>query len=97
MQLKLNQPAIVFWIERPGEITRFERLRDAIRAVMRTQVTTNAPVAWISTMDRHLTIEEIRQLARGFSLSWRLSQVGMIERKKDKKEKRFWSSMEAQA
>jgi len=28
-ELDLNQPAIVFWMHHPGEITRFERLQDA--------------------------------------------------------------------
>lgn len=79
-QLDLAQPAIVFWERRPGgqpgEITRFDRLRDAIHSVMQTPSATTATVAWISTMDRHIAMDEIRIVARRFSLMWRLSQVG---------------------
>jgi hypothetical protein len=35
-ELDLNQPAIVFWMHHPGEITRFERLQDAVHSVMVT-------------------------------------------------------------
>jgi hypothetical protein len=78
-ELDLAQPAIVFWerhCECRGEITRFERLRDAIQCVMQTPSAGTVPVAWISTRDRHLAMDEIRAVARTFSLTWRLLQVG---------------------
>ena len=65
--LDLAQPAIVFW-ER-GEITRFHTLRDAIQSVMRTSSAETISVGWISTMDRHIAIDEIRAVARRFSLT----------------------------
>jgi hypothetical protein len=78
-ELDLAQPAIVFWERhcgQPGEITRFDRLRDAIHSVMQISSAETAPVAWISTIDRHIAMDEIRAVARSFSLTWRLSQVG---------------------
>jgi hypothetical protein len=72
----LAQPAIVFWVDRPGEMTRFEHLQEAIYAVMQMPLAPTANVAWISTTDRHLTMEEIRKLASRFSLSWRLTKIG---------------------
>ena len=50
-ELDLNQPAIVFWMHHPGEITRFERLQDAVHSVI--------SIAWITTRDRHIDMEEI--------------------------------------
>jgi hypothetical protein len=78
-ELDLAQPAIVFWERhggQPGEITRFDRLRDAIHSVMQTPSAETTPVAWISTTDRHIAMDEIRTVARSFSLNGRLSQVG---------------------
>jgi hypothetical protein len=84
-ELDLTQPAIVFWVGRPGELTRFEHLREAIYAVMQMPLAPTANVAWIRTTDRHITMEEIRKLASRFSLSWRLTRIGAA-----KKVKRFW-------
>ena len=70
--LDLAQPAIVFWEHhggQPGEITRFHTLRDAIQSVMRTPSAEAISVGWISTMDRHIAIDEIRAVARRFNLT----------------------------
>ena len=70
--LNLAQPAIVFWEHhggQPGEITRFHTLRDAIQSVMRTPSAETISVGWISTMDRHIAIDEIRAVARRFCLT----------------------------
>jgi hypothetical protein len=78
-ELDLAQPAIVFWErhgEQSGEITRFDRLRDAIHSIMQTPSAETAHVAWVSTSDRHIAMDEIRAVARSFNLAWRLSQVG---------------------
>jgi hypothetical protein len=96
--LDLAQPAIVFWMHHPGEITRFDRLEDAVQSVMQTRSAKTALVAWIKARDRHIEMDEIRQLARRFSLTWRLSQVAQAasdtaEATKSKvgsKKKRFW-------
>jgi hypothetical protein len=69
------QPAIVFWMDRPGEITRFHRLSEAIRSVMQTPSANTAPIAWIRTLHGHLEMDEIRHISNRFSLTWRLSQV----------------------
>lgn len=67
----LSQPAIVFWepsaAARPGDIARFERLDEAIHTVMQAPSATTASVAWISIKDRHLAMDEIRQLAGRFN------------------------------
>jgi hypothetical protein len=62
--LDLDQPAIVFWMHHPGEITRFDRLEDAVHSVMMTPSATFFSVAWITTRDRHIEMEEIRQIDR---------------------------------
>ena len=58
-ELDLNQPAIVFWMHCPGEITRFERLEDAVHSVMVTPSAKLFSIAWITTRDRHIDMEEI--------------------------------------
>jgi hypothetical protein len=98
MDLDLSKPAIVFWIHQPGEITSFDRLRDAVLSVMQIPTAKTAPVAWIRTTDRHIEMDEIRAIALRFSLTWRLSQIAhaatdaadatkTVERHKAK---RFW-------
>src|SRR5215210_6737610 len=69
------QAAIVFWMHRPSEITRFHRLGEAIRSVMQTPSANTAPIAWIRTLQRHFEMDEIRHISNRFSLTWRLSQV----------------------
>ena len=66
-ELDLTQPAIVFWMHHPGEITRFERLQDAVHSVMVTPSATFS-IAWIRS-DRHIDMEEIRQIERRSILS----------------------------
>ena len=68
-ELDLNQPAIVFWMHCPGEITRFERLEDAVHSVMVTPSAKMFSIAWITTRDRHIDMEEIRQIERRSILS----------------------------
>jgi len=68
-ELDLNQPAIVFWMHNPGEITRFERLEDAVHSVMVTPSAKLFSIAWITTRDRHIDMEEIRQIERRSILS----------------------------
>ena len=68
-ELDLNQPAIVFWMGHPGEITRFERLEDAVHSVMVTPSAKLFSIAWITTRDRHIDMEEIRQIERRSILS----------------------------
>jgi hypothetical protein len=75
-EIDLAQPAIVFWVRRPGEISRFEQLREAVHFVMQEPLAPTAPVAWIRTADRHLTMDEIRQIAGRFGLTWRIAPVG---------------------
>jgi hypothetical protein len=67
--LDLNQPAIVFWEHHPGEITRFDRLEDAVHSVMLTPSAKMFSIAWIKTKDREIEMEEIRQIARRSILS----------------------------
>jgi hypothetical protein len=71
----LAQPAIVFWMHHPGEITRFERLGDAIMSIMHAPLAKTTSIAWIRTKDCNIAMDEIRLIARRLSLSWRLSQV----------------------
>ena len=71
----LAQPAIVFWMKNPGAVTRFERLGDAIQAIMQVPSAKTASIAWIQTRDHHLSMDEIRSIAKRFSLTWRLSQI----------------------
>jgi hypothetical protein len=67
--LDLNQPAIVFWTYHPGEITRFDRLEDAVHSVMLTPSAKLSSIAWIKARDHHIEMEEIRQIARHSILS----------------------------
>ena len=67
--LDLNQPAIVFWTHHPGEITRFDRLEDAVHTVMLTPSAKMFSIAWIKARDRHIEMEEIRQIGRRSILS----------------------------
>jgi hypothetical protein len=67
--LDLNQSAIVFWMHHPGEITRFDWLEDAVRSVMMTPSAKLFSVAWITTRERHIEMEEIRQIERRSILS----------------------------
>jgi hypothetical protein len=99
-EIDLTQPAIVFWEERSGELTRLDRLGGAVRLVIRTPGAKTAPIAWIKTNDRHLEMDEIREIASRFSLTWRLSQgakaVGdaaeILELAEKPRKKRFsWS------
>jgi hypothetical protein len=73
--LDLAQPAFVFWMNDTGGVTRFERLDDAIQSIMQTGCAKTAPIAWIQTRDRHLSMDEIRSIAKRSSLTWRLSQI----------------------
>jgi hypothetical protein len=68
-ELDLNQPAIVFWTHHPGEITRFDRLEDAVHSVMLTPSAKLFSIAWIKARDRDFEMEEIRQIARRSILS----------------------------
>jgi hypothetical protein len=67
-ELDLAQPAIIFWERRAGmqwgEITRFDRLDDAIHSVMQEPSVPTACVAWIKTMDRHIGMAEIIAIGR---------------------------------
>jgi hypothetical protein len=60
----LAQPAIVFWIHHPGEITRFEQLGDAIQSIMHAPSAKTASIAWIRTKDCNIAMDEIRLIAR---------------------------------
>lgn len=71
----LAQPAFVFWMNDTGGITRYERLGDAIQSIMQADGAKTASIAWIQTKDRHLSMDEIRSLAKRSSLTWRLSQI----------------------
>jgi hypothetical protein len=72
------QPAIVFWLNHPGEITRFDRLDDAVRSVMEAPSAKTASVAWIKGRDRHIEMDEIRRIARRVSLGSRLARISQI-------------------
>lgn len=71
--LNLAQPSFVFWMNDTGEVTRFERLDEAIQAIMQTGSANS--IAWIQIKDRHLSMEEVRSIAKRSSLTWRLSQI----------------------
>ena len=94
----LSRPAIVFWMHQPGEITSFDRLRDAVLSVMQIPTAKTAPVAWIRTTDRNIEMDEIRAIALRFSLTWRLSQIAhaatdaadAIQSMERPRAKRFW-------
>lgn len=73
--VNLAQPAIVFWMQNPGAISRFERLDEAIQAIMQAPSAKTGSIAWIQARDRHLSMDEIRSIAKQFSLTWRLSQI----------------------
>ena len=73
MELDLDQPAIVFWMNHPGEITRFERLEDAVHSVMLEPSAKLFAVAWIKARDRHIEMEEIRKIERLSILARHLS------------------------
>jgi hypothetical protein len=64
-----TRPAFVFWLRgaragRPGGVTRFDRLEDAVNCVMQHAFARTEQVAWIKTMDRHLDMDQIRNVAR---------------------------------
>jgi len=91
--------AIVFWTYGPrgqrGEVTRFDCLKEAIRAVMDSPSSKSASIAWIRTADRHLTMNDIRQMAGRRTLTSRLAQVAVnaVEAAKcsrPTRAKRFW-------
>jgi hypothetical protein len=76
----LTLPAFVFWLRgsragRPGGITRFNRLEDAINCVMQHAFARSEQVAWIKTMDRHLDMDQIRSVARHSGLVSYLSKA----------------------
>ena len=76
----LTLPAFVFWLRgsragRPGGITRFNRLEDAVNCVMQHAFARTEQVAWIKTMDRHLDMDQIRNVARHSGLVSYLSKT----------------------
>jgi hypothetical protein len=72
-ELDLDQPAIVFWMNQPGELTRFERLEDAVHSVMREPSAKLFAVAWIKARDCDIQMEEIRRIERLSILARHLS------------------------
>ena len=72
-ELDLDQPAIVFWMNQPGELTRFERLEDAVHSVMREPSAKMFAVAWIKARDSDIQMEEIRRIERLCILARHLS------------------------
>ena len=76
----LTLPAFVFWLRgsragRPGGVTRFDRLEDAVNCVMQHAFARTEQVAWIKTMDRHLDMDQIRSVARHSGLVGYLSKT----------------------
>jgi hypothetical protein len=76
----LTLPAFVFWLRgsragRPGGVTRFDRLEDAVNCVMQHAFARTEQVAWIKTMDRHLDMDQIRNVARHSGLVSYLSKT----------------------
>jgi hypothetical protein len=76
----LTLPAFVFWLRgsragRPGGITRFDRLEDAVNCVMQHAFARTEQVAWIKTVDRHLNMDQIRNVARHSGLVGYLSKT----------------------
>jgi hypothetical protein len=76
----LTLPAFVFWLRgsragRPGGVTRFDRLEDAVNCVMQHAFARTEQVAWIKTMDRHLNMDQIRNVARHSGLVSYLSNT----------------------
>jgi hypothetical protein len=57
----------------PGEITRFDRLEDAVHSVMVKPSAKLFAIAWIKAGDRHLEMDEIRRIERRSILSRYLS------------------------
>jgi hypothetical protein len=77
--LEPTQPVYVFWMRssklRPGGVTRFDRLEDAVECVMQHAFARTASVAWIKTMNRHLDMDQIRSLSRHSGLVSYLSKT----------------------
>jgi hypothetical protein len=76
----LTLPAFVFWLRgsragRPGGVTRFDRLEDAVNCVMQHAFARTEQVAWIKTMDRHLDMDQIRKVAQHSGLVSFLSKT----------------------
>jgi hypothetical protein len=75
----LTQPAFVFWMRssrfQPGRVTRFDHLEKAIDCVMQHSLAQSAQVAWIKTRDRHLEMDQIRNIARHSDLVGFLSKT----------------------
>jgi hypothetical protein len=76
----LTLPAFVFWLRgsragRPGGVTRFDRLEDAVNCVMQHAFARTEQVAWIKAMDRHLDMDQIRNVARHSGLVSYLSKT----------------------
>ena len=63
-ELDLDQPAIVFWMHHPGELTRFDRLEDAVHSIMLIPSAKPVAIAWIQARDCHIEMEEIRKIER---------------------------------
>jgi hypothetical protein len=63
-EVDLSRPAIVFWLNTPGELTRFERLGDAVQTVMHTPSAKTASIAWIWTKENNIAMDEIRSIAK---------------------------------
>ena len=63
-ELDLDQPAIVFWMHQPGELTRFDRLEDAVHSIMLIPSAKSVAIAWIKARDCHIEMEEIRKIER---------------------------------
>ena len=72
-ELDLDQPAIVFWMNHPGEITRFDRLEDAVHSMMLVPSAKLFAVAWIKAGCRQIEMEEIRKIERLSVLARHLS------------------------
>ena len=65
----LTLPAFVFWLRgsragRPGGVTRFDRLEDAVNCVMQHAFARTEQVAWIKAMDRHLDMGLVSYLSK---------------------------------
>jgi hypothetical protein len=79
-KVDLTLPAFVFWLRgsragRPGGVTRFDRLEDAVNCVMQHAFARTEQVAWIKTVDRHLDMDQIRNVARHSGLLIYLSKT----------------------
>src|SRR5262245_63112701 len=76
----VTPPAFVFWLRgprggRPGGVTRFDRLQDAVNCVMLHAFARTEQVAWIKAIDRHLDMDQIRNVARHSGLVSYLSKT----------------------